>query len=320
MPSKPTRTNPRGQYPLSSFKDGPLLQLRVLYTAFVKGLFAAAPKGEYHWEEGENTEIYVSGETPIRGAIVGARPAVSFTRSSVQFYSLGQDDMLRFNFNTGRKTKTVLIPGVMSINCCSRSDIESEHLAWIVAEHLWLLREVMMGRDLFFEIGRQPQISAPSPAEGIVAADAGDEWYCTTVASPFQFPRMSQFSPLNRHILQELDLQIRQQVQCAKQSNVGPAMSHNEVEWPAQKVVTAPQGYFPEASDVHGRAPDPAGELPDPPPLAPHPLNPAVQVRVRGVHPFRPALRQPTMGGRAIPIAAPCVEESGSTPPFRTKV
>lgn len=320
MPSKPTRTNPRGAFPHSSFKYGPLLQLRVLYNAFVKGLFAASPRGEYHWSPDEDSEIFISDEHPIRAETVGTRPTISFTRGPVQFYSLGQDDLLKLNFATGKKTKGVLIPGVMSINCCSKSDIESEHIAWVVAEHLWLLREELMGRDLFFEIGRQPQISAPSPAEGIVAADGGEEWYCTAVSSPFQFPRMSQFSPLNRQVVQSIELHIQTQVQRNLQCQAGPAISHNGVEFPARQDVTAPPGYFPEASNVHGRTPDPAEDLPEPPPLAPHPLNPAVQVRVRSSHPFKPALRRPSMGGRAIPIAEACVEESETTPPLKVKV
>ena len=321
MPSKPTRVNPRGQFPLSSFKDSPLTQLRVLYTAFVKGLFAAAPKGAYHWEPGEGTEIVISDEHPIKTEIVGPRPAVSFTRGPIQFYSLGMDDMMNFRFEDGQKTKSVLIPGVMSINCCSRSDLESENIAWIIAEHFWLLREKLMGYDLFYEIGRQPQVSAPSPAEGVVSGDSGDEWYCTTVSSPFQFPRMSQFTPLNRQVVNSIELQIRTELTKLRTLNQGgPAASHNGIELPVHVCEEGPPSFFPEASDARGRTPDPGGTLPAPPTYAVHPLDPARQVRVRTIHPFRPGLRPPSMGGRSIPIAERCVEESNPTPPFRTKV
>lgn len=321
MPSKPTRVNPRGQFPQSSFKDEPLTQLRVLYNAFVKGLFAAAPKGMYHWEPGEGTEILITDEHPVKGDVIGPRPAVTFTRGPIQFFSLGMDDMLNFRFVDGRKTKAVLIPGVMSINCCSRSDLESEKIAWIIAEHLWLLREKLMGYDLFYEIGRQPQVSAPSPAEGIVAADAGDEWYCTTVSSPFQFPRTSQFTPLNKIILESIELQIRAKLLSLRQLTPGgPAISHNEADPPLHIREEGAPSFFPEASDARGRTPDPGGVLPDPPTYVAHPLDPTRQVRVRTIHPFRPGLRPPSMGGRAIPIAERSVEESTSTPPFRTKV
>jgi hypothetical protein len=294
----------------------------MLYAAFVQGLFAAAPVGSYHWSpDNDRTEIFVTGENVIKSDHIGMRPAVNFTRGPIQFYSLGMDDMLKYQFSTGQKTKSVLIPGVMSINCCSRSTLESEKIAWVVAEHLWLLREQLIGSDLFFEVGRQPQLGSPSPAEGIVAGDSADEWYCTVVTSPFQFPRMSQYTPLNKHIVQSIELQIRAQLLNARQWSMGgPPASHNGVEVPLHTCVDLPPAFAPDASDARGRTPDPAGVAPPPPPYMPHPLDPARQVRVRTINPYRPGLRPPSMGGRAIPIAECAVEESNPSPPFKTKV
>lgn len=322
MPTKPTRVNPHGQFPANSFKDEPLTQLRMLYAAFVQGLFAAAPAGSYHWNSDTNsTEIYISGETPVKAETIGMRPAISFTRGPIQFYSLGMDDMLKYQFSTGQKTKSVLIPGVMSINCCSRNALESEKIAWVVAEHLWLLREMLIGANLFYEVGRQPQVSSPSPAEGIVAADSGDEWYATVVSSPFQFPRMSQFTPLNAQIVNSIEMQITAQLRTVHEmATGGPAASHNGVEVPVHLCVDLPPPFDTIASDARGRSPDPAGVAPAPPPYMPHPLDPARQVRVRTVHPFRPGLRPPSMGGRAIPIAECAVEESKPSLPVKTKV
>jgi hypothetical protein len=294
----------------------------MLYVAFVQGLFAAAPPGAYHWtEDVDRTEIYIAGETPIKSEHVGTRPGISFTRGPIQFYSLGMDDMLSFQFSTGQKTKSVLIPGVMSINCVSRNALESEKIAFVVAEHLWLLREQLIGSGLFFEIGRQPQVSAPSPAEGIVSGDAGDEWYCTAVSSPFQFPRMSQFTPLNKQIIQSIELRIRAQLLTVHERSIGgPALSHNDADPPVHLCVDGPAAFEPLASDAHGRTPDPGGLLPPPPSYVPHPLDPSRQVRVRTIHPFRPGLRPPSMGGRAIPIAECAVEESKPSSPIKTKV
>lgn len=294
----------------------------MLYVAFVQGLFAVAPPGNYHWNEDPNSsEINITGETPIHAEVVGVRPAISFTRGPIQFYSLGMDDMLKFQFTTGQKTKSVLIPGVMSINCCSRNPLESEGIAWKVAEHLWLLREMLMGSDLFFEVGRQPQISAPSPAESIVVGDGAQEWYATVVSSPFQFPRTSQFTPLNQHVAREIELRIRAQLtRVQSMSTGGPAASHNGVEYPFHACVEGPPSFEPLASDARGRTPDPGGTLPSPPPYVPHPLDPARQVRMRTVHPYRSGLRPPSMGGRAIPIAECAVEESKPSLTVKTKV
>ena len=321
MPLKPTIVEPQGKFPQNSFKDTPLAQLRVLYNAFTKGLFRAAPVGSYHWTEGDDSEIFITDDHPVKAERIGPRPSVSFTRSAVQFYSLGIDDMLNFDFETGRKKKVVLIPGTMSINCCSRSDIESEQIAWIIAEHIWLLREKLIGYDLFYEIGRQPQISATSPAEGVVQNDGGDEWYCTTVLSSFQFPRMSQFTPLNKVIVNEIELQIQAQVHRLRQGYYGgPPASANGVEPPMEVTSSGPPAFFPAASDARGRTPDPGGRLPSPPRYSAHPLDPARTVMVRTIYPYSPGIRPPSMNGRAIPIARASVEESSSSPPFRTKV
>lgn len=322
MPSRVTKNSAHGAGPLSSFRETPLTQVRVLYSMFVKQLFAAQPKGNLHWQDDEQSEIFISDEHPVNSDIIGVRPCISFTRGPIQFYSLGTDDMMAFDFQTGQKTKSVLIPGVMSINCCSRVDLESENLAFWIAELLWILREQLMGIDGFFEIGRQPSVSSPSAAEGIITGDSAKEYYCTTISSPFQFPRTSQFTPLNREIVNNISLAIQQRtasmLSCRGQGN-GPAASPN-ADLPFNVQATAPQGYFPAASDVHGRTPDPGGTLPNPPPLQPHPLNPAVQVRVRTTHPYRAAVRPPMMGGRAIPIAEHDCVESEPSPPLRTKV
>lgn len=321
MPSRSTKTNAQRGFPLSSFQRTPLMQVRVLYNSFVKGLYRLRPLGEMHYTDDESTEIFISDEHPIDTETYGERPCVGFTRGPIQFYSLGADDMMSLNMETGAKTKGVLIPGVMSINCCSRNDLESESIAWWLAEHLWILREKLMGLDGFFEIGRQQQVSAPSTAEGIIAGELGKEWYCTTITSPFQFPRMSQFTPINQQILNSVALELRTQLHsiAGRGQGLGPAAAPN-ADLPRSVTLTAPPGYAPQASDVHGRTPDPGGTLPAPPPLMPHPLNPALQVSVRSTRPYQAALKPPSMGGRAIPIAEHAPVESELSPPFRTKV
>ena len=286
MPSKIRQTRANGEWPDNDWRSGPLLTVRTIYIQFVQGLFSAAPKGNYNWSPLlEETEIVVTDENPINVEAIGKRPAVGFTRGPVQSYTLGQDDLLGYNFETGKKVKSVLIPGTMSINVCSRNDIESESLAWVIAEQLWMHRELLM-RAGFFEIGRGFVIGAPSPAGSIVVADSSDEWYVTTVTSPFQFHRTSSFAPLGHYIMNNMNVSFRLQgIPTVPNQPVGdPAAGP-----PFQLETTAP-GVEP--------------------PLQPHPLNPAQTVVVRSVDPRRSGLRQPSMGGRTIPIQGNGVEES----------
>jgi hypothetical protein len=121
--AKVTTTAPRGGFPASSFRYTPLTHLRVLFVSFVQGLFAEAPVGAYKWfDDLDLSEIYITNENVIVAEKVGQRPAINFTRGPLQFYSLGLDDMEFYDFRTEKKTKNMLVPGTMSINCCSRED------------------------------------------------------------------------------------------------------------------------------------------------------------------------------------------------------
>lgn len=308
MPSRGNETEPRGDLPDSSFKYTPLQHVRVLFASFVQGLFHAAPVGTYHWEPSmEDSEIVITDENPINVEVVGRRPAITFTRGPVQFFSLGLDDMLHYEFDTGAKTKSVLIPGTMSINCCSRNDLESEKLAMIIAEQLWLHRELLM-KEGFFEIGRQPMIGAPSPAGSIVAGDSAREWYVTTISCPFQFYRTSKVTPLNKKIVNNIQATIRSAISPIptrpyEQGFIGNEVAKNIHECP-------PSSFAVDASDVYNRTPNPAEGFQQNLPLVPHPLNPAKRVVVRSATPNRPGLRPPSMGGRVLPISNLCVEES----------
>lgn len=301
-------TAPQAGFPSSSFKYTPLRHVRVLFVSFIQGLFKAAPAGCYHWDsDADQSEIFITNENTINVDKIGSRPAISCTRGSVKFYSLGMDDMEFFDFRTEKKTKNVLVPGTMSINCCSRNDIESDDIAWVVAEHIWLLRDLLL-KEGFFEIGRQPVIGSPSQAGNVVTNDEGQEWYCTPVTIPFQFYRQSQFTPLGRRIARSIELNLQTNSQ-KRVGTGGPAQAGHE--YPLNVRRCFPQSFAPDASDARGGTPDPAGTSNVfPLPKVPHPLNPSAVVTVRSVRPNKPGIRPPGMGGVVLPIRDPCEGES----------
>lgn len=313
MPLKTPTTDPHGAFP-SDFKYAPLEYVRSLFVGFYQGLFAAAELGMYHWnEDDEVSQVYISDENPVKATNIGQRPAISFTRGPVQFYSLGLDDMLETDLRTGAKTKSVLIPGTMTINCSSRVSLESERIGFICAEALWLHRELLMKAG-FFEIGRQMQVGSPSPAGSIVQNDGGDEWYVTSVPCPFQFYRTSTVTPLGAKIIRDIAFNLRTRLLPATAQYVRTGGHNGPLEGTAGHLpvgmhVCPPAPFAPAASDVYGQTARP-GSPPPVLPLQPHPLNPAVSVVVRGVRPNSPAVRPPGMGGRSIPITTPSVEES----------
>jgi hypothetical protein len=312
VPSKVTQTS---LLPEGSFTDSPLERVRTLFAGFVQGLFYAAPPGAYHWEPSSDvSEIVISDEGPIHTEVLGMRPGVTFTRGPVQFYSLGLDDMLSYNAETGSKQKSVLVPGTMSVNCISRAALECERIAWIIAEQLWANRELLM-REGFFEIGRQPVISSPSPAGTLVAGDQGDEYFATTLSCPYQFYRTIQVTPLGKKIVSSMTLMMRARLGQMSSGGAAPTTSH---EGPASLEVSPPPSFSP-ASDARGNTPR-AGEEAPHLCVVPHPLNPAQLVVVRPVRPNQPGLRRPSIGGRTIPISDPCVTESFSHVTSTSKV
>jgi hypothetical protein len=308
MPStKAPTTLDNGRF-LNDFRDSPLEMVRTLFVRFIQGLFNASPVGAYHWEsDRELSEIFISDENPVKTESCGTRPAISITRGPVQFYTLGLDDMQDYNAQTGKKTKGVLVPGTMTINCCSRVDLECDRLAWIVAEQLWMNREILMKAG-FFEIGRMPTIGAPSPAGSIVVGDNADEFYVTSVTCPWQFARTSSATPLGAHIVRGINLAMRARSPIYDGENVGwPDTGTSEL--PTFTQGCSPPPFAPDASDVYGGTPNPGGK-PNLLPVVPHPLNPAQMVTVRSSRPYGPAVKPPSIGGRTIPIVRYVVEES----------
>lgn len=305
MAAKVPETQGRPTFPGSSFKYTPLRHVRVLFITFVQGLFQAAPKGCYHWVDDEETsDIIITNENRIDPEILNKRPVITFTRGPIQFYSLGIDDRVNYDFALDKKRKGVLVPGTMTINCVSRVGLEAEDLAWVVAEHIWLLRDLLMKAG-FFEIGRNPQIGSPSPAGSIITNDQGDEYTAVPITVPFQFARDSSFTPLGKQIVNNIRQQLTLSVKTFSSTGT-PMQSH---EYPVNTFACPPASFAPSASDARGRTPDPGG-LKSPPflPKQPHPLNPAKTVTVRTVRPFQHGLRRPQPG--QVPITDPCVEES----------
>lgn len=296
-----------GLYP-GSFKYNPMVALRETFIGFLQGLFGAAPVGAgcWHWDEDDGvSEIVIRDEATVKEEVISKRPLITLMRGPLQFATLGFDDMVSYESDTGRKVKGVLVAGTMTMNCCSRESIESESIAWVAMEYTWLLRNILISNSLLFDTGMRPSMGSPSPAGSIIADDKGQEWTCTSVSFPFQFVRTSAFTPLGRQIVKNIENHIA--VRTSKIQNSGPpdiANGHNAAV--PSLVQVCPPDAFSGASDMYNRTPDPGGRRQYFLPKQPHPLNPAVEVTVRSARPFRPGLK----GGWGVPITDCSVKES----------
>ena len=210
MPLKVNRTDAPAfqQDNAQLLRSSPLLHLRTVIVQFIQGLFWYMPKGQYHWEPDiGTTEIVITDESPLKVKEYGTRPCIGVTRAPVTLSSLGLDDMSSYDATTGMKKKSVVVPGNMTVNCCSREALEAEFLAFFVAEHVWLLRDVLQKKSIY-QIGQNIGIGAPSPAGSLVQADQGDEWTITSTAIPFQLVRTGAITPLGQHIVKDIELSL----------------------------------------------------------------------------------------------------------------
>jgi hypothetical protein len=304
--AKVTTTGELPDLPLG--RESPLELVRTVFASFFQGLFHASPPGAYHFEPHEETEIVICDESPVHTEQLGVRPAIAVARGPVRFHSLGIDDLLAYDPQTGTKTKSVLCGGAMLVHGISRVLLESERLAWICAEQLWAHRELLL-REGMFELGRRPEIGAPSPPGALLAGDGADEYVVTTVTCPFQFYRTTRVSPLGTRIVRGIGADLRARL--ARAGSVGPADAGGP-ELPVGTRTCPPPPWSP-ASDARGHSAAPGRAAPLPV-VAPHPLDPTRLVRVRVVRPFRHASRDPGTQG-ALPISEGCEPES---PPVAT--
>jgi len=309
MPSSINESRAEQAFPGSSFRYTPLEHVRTLFISFVQGLFAAAPAGAFHWTEDEGqSEIIIRDESPIHVDRYNQRPCINFAVGPVQFYHVGMDDLVSYRFDTGQKEKGFLVPGTIALNVCSRVDIEAHNLAWVVAEHIWLLRELFLKKG-FFELGRGITISPPSPPGSIIVSDSADEWSCVTLTVPWQFARKAAFTPLGMEIVRS----IEQRLAVNRPQPVGrTGVVQSGTDLPFLLQAFLPPSFAPGASDARGGSPDPANNTSNQLPLQPHPLNPSQSVVVRTVRPNRTGLRATTIGSLpSLPIDGHVVKKSG---------
>ena len=206
--SDPSSSVPKAQALDSSWAEDPLNYLIKAFVAFLQTVFEKAPVGYFHWSpEAEETEIFITEETPIALDTVGQRPSISVVLGAVRWNASSLDEMLGMNPVTGLQRHTDLLPGTMSLNCCSRVASEARFLAWQCARHIWILRRIFMQERFIHEVGRNITVGPVSPAGAIVQGDTEGEWLAAAVSCPFflqWYERVTPETDWNGSRLQQL--------------------------------------------------------------------------------------------------------------------
>ena len=178
------------------------------FIAFLQTVFEKAPVGYFHWTpQLEDSEIIITEENPIALDVVGQRPAISVVLGAVQWNASSMDEFQAQNFATGEQKHTDLLPGMMSLNCCSRVGQEARFLAWQSARHIWILRRIFMQEPLIHEVGRNIRVGPVSPAGALVQGDTEGEWLAASVTVPFYLQWFEKVTPItdwNGHVLRRV--------------------------------------------------------------------------------------------------------------------
>lgn len=214
----------------ASWAEDPLNYLVKAFAAFLQTVFEKAPVGHFHWSpQLENSEIIITEENPIALDTVGQRPAISIVLGAIEWNASSLDEFLGMEFASGKQKHTDLLPGMMSLNCCSRVGQEARFIAWQCARHLWALRRIFMQEPFIHEIGRRVRVGPVSPAGALVQGDTEGEWLAASVTCPFYLQWYEQITPIKdwngRDIqpLREIEVTYRSRMALAQ-----PNLTHTQ--------------------------------------------------------------------------------------------
>ena len=199
--------NQNNPYPAGMDGDSAVRLARTYYVEFLQHIFYRRPRGSFHWDpDPHQSEIVITVEMPIKLQTLTDRPCISVARGPMAFSHLGWDDVEERS-STGRTRKACLLQGTMILNACSRAPLESEDLAYFIASSFLSNRDLIQRRG-FLDVGQNLAVGATSAAGAIIENDRGEGIVATTVSSPFYLPWYADITPLNRPLLQSIDLSI----------------------------------------------------------------------------------------------------------------
>lgn len=190
--------------------EDPIFFAIALYARFLQFLFRQFEPQNYHWSESEeDTEIHITGETPVPRTVIEARPALVVQRGPAQFSNLSLNNMRDLDQRTGTATFTDLLAGTMSISCITnKSEVEAGRLAWIVQSCI-RRHKVLLQKSGFHKVGDEVSMSPPSPPGQLVSPEADPTAVMVTVYSPWFLQWTERVTPLDAPALREFDVFMR---------------------------------------------------------------------------------------------------------------
>lgn len=211
MSGKVQISSPRGST-ISGWDDNPLLHIVRICLLFTQQLFKEAPKGQLQWDPDDDyTNIIITDNTPLKVEVVQKMPAIVTVRSQVGWAGIGLDQLRELDLKTGTRIHTDMISGNMTFNCLSRSRNEAELIAWVLSDHLWALRYILLKLG-FHDIGQRIQVLPASPAGSIIQGDTEGEIINVPAVVPFHFQHTISVAERELTLLDQIEANINVQM------------------------------------------------------------------------------------------------------------
>jgi len=177
---------------------------------FLKGLFSAQEKGYYQWvDDPKLTEITITDQHPVNPEVLEKRPAIITLRGNAQWAVVGRDQMVNYEWHTGKKTKMDIVSFMMTFACLSREGIEAQRLAWFIFSMLPLFRgHLQRSIPGMHDVGLRMTLTGETAAGALVQGSSFPEWKMVQVMSPIQMSYMSSIEPLDKAYLGKIEATI----------------------------------------------------------------------------------------------------------------
>jgi hypothetical protein len=215
--------------PDRSWGFNPLVHCRRVTLAFLQGLFAQCPRGQFHWNaDSKISEIYIHDANPVDPEKIGQKPAITIIRSPMQFGQLFMDDMQDFNILDGQRTHSDMLSGTLVLNALSKVGVEAEEIAWFTARHTWILRRMLLRRG-FHDVGRGMRVDAVTPAGALVAGDSDQIWRKVSILMPFHFRYSDKLTPTGLEQIENIEFHIDAETGVWRQTRVSRGLKGTSI-------------------------------------------------------------------------------------------
>lgn len=209
--TKPSTAPTMTRVPKEGWAFNPLVHARRITLSFLQGLFQEFKPGSYHWSSDSETEIFITDESPVDLTDKERRPSILCGRGAMQFNQLTIGDFHSADYLLTQRRQSDLLSMNLAVVAIADSDIESDEIAWICANHMWTLRTILI-QNGFHEFGRGIRVDPPSAAGELVQGTGTDDWKKTVVIVPTYFMYSNFVEPENLRKLQGIIMHMSAEV------------------------------------------------------------------------------------------------------------